>query len=434
MKIWTLLLACCVVCLFYQASNATGFTNPLATMDVVQGFGGTHIGTDLDGNAGDAVYAIADGKVFYYRSNVSGYGGGGGEGCPAVNGSVIFIRHRKADGSYFIAQYGHIRNVPSDLRYTGFNFNGPSVAKGQQIAEIGIFNPCRDCGPRCDHLHFGIWNSNDKIPSNQWGYGPACWSTPVVGCWVNPITFLQNESPYAIYSCSWHTQDPNNIVTMHAGQTRTFTVSYTNTGTTTWQNTGGVSNPKYIELRSCNSSGTVVNSWLYPGAPPWINRQRVVSQNATNVQPGQNAWFIFTGRVPTTATPGDYHIYFRPYHATGGYIQIWDFRNFYIRVVGQGKIVSDEFVDIPKSFTLSQNYPNPFNPQTAISYSIAEPCHVTLTIYNILGEKAATLVDEQQEAGEYSINWDATNNASGIYFYCLKAGQSQEIKKMVLMK
>ena len=93
MKISTLLLACCIVCLSYEVSSATGFSNPLADMSVVQGFGGTHIGTDLDGTAGDEVYAVADGQVFYYSASAGGYGGGGGEGCSAVDGVVIFIRH-----------------------------------------------------------------------------------------------------------------------------------------------------------------------------------------------------------------------------------------------------------------------------------------------------------------------------------------------------
>jgi len=85
-------------------------------------------------------------------------------------------------------------------------------------------------------------------------------------------------------------------------------------------------------------------------------------------------------------------------------------------------------------FELFQNYPNPFNPQTTIRYSLPKPGHVTLTIYNILGQKTVTLVDEMQKAGERSVTWNAGQIATGIYFYCLKAGTTSKTKKMVLIK
>lgn len=78
MKRLIVALALLVITCFCERTQATGFSNPLATMENIYGFGGTHIGVDLDGVEGDPVYAIADGQVFYYKSNAEAYGGGGG--------------------------------------------------------------------------------------------------------------------------------------------------------------------------------------------------------------------------------------------------------------------------------------------------------------------------------------------------------------------
>jgi hypothetical protein len=93
-------------------------------------------------------------------------------------------------------------------------------------------------------------------------------------------------------------------------------------------------------------------------------------------------------------------------------------------------------VDIaaPLEFALNQNYPNPFNPNTVIEYSIPQSGFVILAVYNLLGEKVASLVNELKEAGRYEINFDASDLASGIYVYNLKSGSFNSVKKMLLMK
>ena len=89
----------------------------------------------------------------------------------------------------------------------------------------------------------------------------------------------------------------------------------------------------------------------------------------------------------------------------------------------------------PEQFQVYQNYPNPFNPSTTIKYSLPAAAYVNLIIYNSVGKKVTTLVNQQQPAGYHSINFDASNLASGIYFYKLKAGNNYSaIKKMILLK
>jgi len=88
----------------------------------------------------------------------------------------------------------------------------------------------------------------------------------------------------------------------------------------------------------------------------------------------------------------------------------------------------------PQRFELLQNYPNPFNPITSIAFKIASDTQVRLQIYNILGERVATLVNQKLASGNYTIRWNASQFPSGIYFYVLKAGNFTEVKKMMLLK
>src|ERR1035437_7813093 len=87
-----------------------------------------------------------------------------------------------------------------------------------------------------------------------------------------------------------------------------------------------------------------------------------------------------------------------------------------------------------QSFNLHQNYPNPFNPVTTINYSLAKEDNVKLTVYNAIGSKVATIVDEYKPAGNYSVNFNGSNLASGIYLYKIEAGQFSQVKKMMLLK
>ena len=88
----------------------------------------------------------------------------------------------------------------------------------------------------------------------------------------------------------------------------------------------------------------------------------------------------------------------------------------------------------PNQFYLSQNYPNPFNPTTKIKYSIPNSSFVTLKVFDILGREIETLINEEKTAGNYEIDFDASQLSSGIYFYQLKSGEFIQTKKMILIR
>ena len=94
----------------------------------------------------------------------------------------------------------------------------------------------------------------------------------------------------------------------------------------------------------------------------------------------------------------------------------------------------NEAKSLPKSFALEQNYPNPFNPSTTINYSIPKSGLVTIKIYDILGREVKTLVNEEKNAGNYNVEFNAGRLASGIYLYRMSAGSFEETKKLILIK
>ena len=96
--------------------------------------------------------------------------------------------------------------------------------------------------------------------------------------------------------------------------------------------------------------------------------------------------------------------------------------------------LDDEFSDLPVHYELFQNYPNPFNPSTTIPFALPEPADVTITLYDIMGRRVATLLNDTRPAGWHNVTWDASSLASGAYFYRIRTDSFTSVKKLTLIK
>ena len=227
------------------------------------------------------------------------------------------------------------------------------------------------------------------------------------------------------------------------GSDQIFAQRVDNAGNVQWQingiqikqNTAQMNNV-YLTLVSDNAGGATIvwDDYRMPGNNPKIYAQRIDGT-------GMILWTI-DGEV-ISSYDGDYDPVIATDGLNGAIVAFWSTRpsdaNIYaqqINGVGQLGTVTNITDDkqIVNSFILQQNYPNPFNPATKIKYSISLSGLVALKVYNLLGEEVAALVNEYKSAGNYEIQFDASELSSGIYFYKLETSDFSETKKMVVLK
>jgi len=190
---------------------------------------------------------------------------------------------------------------------------------------------------------------------------------------------------------------------------------------------GGAANG-WIDLRLPDSTvySPLILAAFYLGPGQTIAYDSV-QINVPSIAPvGQYTFYARTGSYPNTVYAQD-SFTFAVTAATAGGNGQWEVFGFGDRENESSLSGISQKIDISA-------YPNPFNAQTSFSYSLAKAGDVKLEIYNLMGQKVATVIDERQEAGQHSINWDATNFSSGIYFYKLTAGDNIFTKRMTLLK
>lgn len=198
-----------------------------------------------------------------------------------------------------------------------------------------------------------------------------------------------------------------------------------------WKSSGGSNKWIKIKLQGTYSNREAVGSliYVYRGNTSFVRRvhcgQSYCSQNS----------FVQTIGVGTTNVIDSIAVKF-PSGIRNSLTNVNT--NQTITIVESGVIgINYNNSEIPSKFKLEQNYPNPFNPSTLIEFSIPENSNVTLKIYDILGNEAATLVSGFKNAGNYSVSLDesiTSNLSSGIYYYQMSAGDFTETKKMILIK
>jgi hypothetical protein len=151
-----------------------------------------------------------------------------------------------------------------------------------------------------------------------------------------------------------------------------------------------------------------------------------------NLTPG----FRYAGGGKVAIVNSKIHVVYPEYI---GEPNVGEWKIFYRRGEIMPSGIQNENEIIPQTFSLTQNYPNPFNPSTELKFEITDLSYVTLKIYDLMGREISTLVNEQKIPGVYRVEWNAENQASGVYYYRLTSysrqnGLRAKTKKMVLMK
>ncbi len=145
---------------------------------------------------------------------------------------------------------------------------------------------------------------------------------------------------------------------------------------------------------------------------------------------GTGSW-IGDGVLDNPLTFDGFQLTFVPGHKISGELYFDDFRVVNKLSVG---VKDEKNSSIPSFYTLGQNFPNPFNPTTQIKFGIPQSGFVKLEVYNLLGQKISTLVNEERNSGYHSINFDAKDFSSGIYIYTLSVNNFKTSRKMILLK
>ena len=171
------------------------------------------------------------------------------------------------------------------------------------------------------------------------------------------------------------------------------------------------------------------------------NQGNEVDLLALDSNPASHAIFENSDGIVATATKSDYNVVYLGFgfEAVTSPLSHLTSRDTLISAIMEWfrtAVSVDEQKGIvrPLAFGLEQNYPNPFNPLTEISYSIDKAGQTKLDVYNLLGQKVVTLVDGFKLPGRFRVQWDASEFASGIYFYKLSAGKNTKTRKMILLK
>jgi hypothetical protein len=227
----------------------------------------------------------------------------------------------------------------------------------------------------------------------------------------------------------------NNKTTLVTGLIRNYTDSGRPNGDMlvhVWNDNGGQPGSDLIDPIPTTPGATIENPYR-----PTVVDLRDYNVELSNLQgdfwigftvPGTDSVWVTLGRDGLTDT--------RSFAFDGASVWTMSTREFQFRAITgafEPVGVNDES-GIPNKFELKQNYPNPFNPTTKIKYALPKDEFVTLKVYNSLGQEVTTLVNQNVSAGYHTINFDASNLASGMYIYRIKAGNYVSIKKMMLLK
>lgn len=268
--------------------------------------------------------------------------------------------------------------------------------------------------------------------------GGSTWAvTPVTGAAFRFVVNVPNRNVYLAVGSSgtsWYSEDGVSWNSLTTGTTQTlYGVDATFNNAWACGNGGTIlkfsAPPLPVELTSFTASLEKEGVQLVWTTASELNNHGFEIQRSTNKSDFTTIGFV-KGHGSTTQVQNYSYIDRNTFE--GKYF----YRLKQIDFNGQYNFSDVVEVDVRSidNFALEQNYPNPFNPSTLIGYVLKEKSSVRLSVLNIIGEELAVLVNEEQEKGYHSVNFNASNLPSGIYLYKLQAGNFTAMKKMILMK
>jgi hypothetical protein len=206
---------------------------------------------------------------------------------------------------------------------------------------------------------------------------------------------------------------------------------------------GGGSFEYTAEIENPGASAITFDAWITATLPNGSDYLILLRPGIT-MGAGASLLRNLTQNIPANAPAGDYM--YNLYGGIYGSSTIWAEDSFPFTKSGalntsggnwdltgwDDPVVASS--DLPTTFSLSQNYPNPFNPETTIQFALPEASQVKISVYNVMGQEVAQLLERYIDAGYHSVGWNATDIPSGIYFYKINAGNFTDVKKCVLIK
>jgi len=303
--------------------------------------------------------------------------------------NAVYLMH--ADST--VSWYGHLKKNSVTPKVVGDN-----VVAGEYLGVMGSSG--NSTGP---HLHFEVYDGSGNL---QDPFAGPCNN-------LNTASMWQNQKPYydaGINQLLLHSAPP------------VFTAC---------------PNQEIVNIKNSVAPGELAYFASY-----YRDHQQGQTSNFSLIRPNGNVWVVWdhTPTAPYYSASYYYWTWYLPNDAEAG---TWTWRaEFQGAVYEKTFIVTSptgigddpENMAIPQTLKLSQNYPNPFNPTTVISYSIPERTSVRLRVYNTAGQEVAELVNANQSAGNYSIDFDATKLPSGSYLYRLSTSSGTITNKMTLLK
>lgn len=210
--------------------------------------------------------------------------------------------------------------------------------------------------------------------------------------------------------------------------------------------------PAIVDTSFTDSLGGEIVSYAYLNNLTNQNINVFLTRTVNNIPSGWESAFCFSVCLPpfidtmrvTDIQPGSHEVsvHFYPYINPGtGYVTIKaallspPYDTVTVTFGGRyNPIGIKQLSEVVEGFKLNQNYPNPFNPNTKIGFAIPKAGYVDLRVYDILGREVKVLLSQQLSTGEYEVEFDAKNFASGMYYYRLQTEDNVSVKKMTLVK